>query len=265
MNADIDSGWTWKAEDLSDHMSRAIASSELRTHPSPHLFVENVFPEDFYLALRSRLPTRRSTYQGWGIGKHKGQFHYQQRKQIYIHNRQRLLSSDLGDVQTKAFWLALHDWFMTRGLQSVILAPFETQLRERFGGELLPPAGDVVTNGMINFHEAGYFIGPHPDTRDRIATAIFYLAEDDAPEDIGTHFYVPKNPAYRSDNHGKFEDFDRVSTAPYRRNSAVIFLRTPQSYHGVELFTEAHAASSERYVLQYMLIHRSAGEAAAEA
>ena len=108
---------------------------------------------------------------------------------------------------------------------------------------------------MMNFHEAGYFIGPHPDTHDRIVTAIFYLAEDGAPEDMGTHFYRPIDPNYRGGHHGEFTDFTQVSTAPYRRNSAVLFLRTPRSYHGVEPITEEQAAQSERYVLQYMLIH----------
>ena len=43
---------------------------------------------------------------------------------------------------------------------------------------------------------------------------------------------------------------------PFRPNSAVIFLRTPKSYHGVEPISEEQGSLSERYVLQYMLIHK---------
>jgi hypothetical protein len=246
----------WTPEKLSEHFAQAIGRTEVRTDPSPHLFIENVLPEEFYDALRAHLPTKSNVYKEWAIGKNKGQTHYQQRKQIYIHNRDMLEQFNLGSPEIRDFWLSLQTWFMSKELQNLMLSPFEDNLRARFGGDTLPSNGEVVTNGMINFHEAGYFIGPHPDTADRLVTAIFYLAEDGAPEDIGTHFYQPIDPAYRGGHHGVFTDFNRVSTAPFRRNSAVLFLRTPKSYHGVEPITEEQAAKSERYVLQYMLIHK---------
>jgi hypothetical protein len=246
----------WSPAELSDHFAAAIARTPLRSHPSPHLFVEDALPEAFYATLCERLPAKSDLYKGWAIGKAAGRTHYQQRKQIYLHNRAVLERSDLGPPEVREFWLDLQRWFVSPELRECALAPFEAELRERFGGDLLPAEGEIVTNGMINFHEAGYFIGPHPDTVDRVVTAIFYLAEPDAPEELGTHFYVPKDPAYASVAHGDFADFDRVSTAPYRRNAAVLFLRTPRSYHGVEPITEEQAARSERYVLQYMLIHK---------
>ncbi len=246
----------WSPERLSKHFAEAIDRTEIRTDPSPHLFIENVLPDEFYDALRAHLPVKSDVYKGWAIGKAVGRTHYQQRKQIYIHNRDMLERFDLGSLEVREFWLNLQTWFMSRELQQLMLAPFETWLEERFGGQVLPQEGTVVTNGMINFHEAGYFIGPHPDTKDRIVTAIFYLAEDGAPEEMGTHFYRPKDPAYTSVSHGEFSDFNRVSTAPYRRNSAVLFLRTATSYHGVEPISEEQALLSERYVLQYMLVHK---------
>jgi hypothetical protein len=71
-----------------------------------------------------------------------------------------------------------------------------------------------------------------------------------------TRFYRPKDPTYSSVKHGEFSDFNLVSTAPYRPNTALLFLRTPKSYHGVEPISEAQQARSERFVLQYMLIHK---------
>jgi len=52
------------------------------------------------------------------------------------------------------------------------------------------------------------------------------------------------------------DNFERVLTAPYKRNSAVLFQRTPRSYYGVEPITEEQAARCERYVLQFMVIHK---------
>ena len=246
----------WTPQRLSDHFAGVLERTEVRRDPSPHMYLEDVFPEDFYETMTTHLPVKSDVYKGWAIGKTAGRTHYQQRKQIYIHNREMLERFDLGSPEVREFWLNFQTWFMSRELQELMLNPFDAELRERFGGEVLPSDGQVVTNGMINFHEAGYFIGPHPDTKDRIVTAIFYLAEDGAPEDMGTHFYRPKDPAYNSVRHGEFSDFDRVSTAPYRRNTAVLFLRTPRSYHGVEPISEEQSARSERYVLQYMLVHK---------
>jgi hypothetical protein len=144
---------------------------------------------------------------------------------------------------------------MSEELKMLMLSRFEPELKDRFG-EVLPTNGDAVTNGMVNFHETGYYIGPHPDTKDRIVTAIFYLPEEGAPENLGTKFYRPKDPAYDSVKHGDFNDFNLVSTAPYRPNSAVLFLRTDKSYHGVEPISEEQHSLSERFVIQYMLIHK---------
>ena len=246
----------WTPERLSEHFASALERTELRRDPSPHLFIENVLPDEFYDSMVEHLPLKSDVYKGWAIGKAAGKTHYQQRKQIYIHNRAMLEKFDLGTPEVREFWLNFQTWFMSKELQDLMLSPFEPELKERFDGQILPSNGEVVTNGMINFHEAGYFIGPHPDTVDRIVTAIFYLAEDGAPEDMGTHFYRPIDPSYASVKHGEFSDFNRVSTAPYRRNSAVLFLRTRNSYHGVEPITEEMSAKSKRYVLQYMLVHK---------
>lgn len=246
----------WSPAALSEHLQAAIQKAELRRDPFPHLFLEGVFPADFYSAIRAHLPRQAGLYKGWGIGADKGRTHYQQRKQIYIHNRDVLRKADFGDDERREFWLSFQDWFVSPQLQEIMLAPFAAELKDRFDGSLLPSTGQVVTNGMINFHEAGYFIGPHPDTPDRIVTAIFYLPEDGAPEGLGTKFYRPKDPAYRSVAHGEFEDFDLVSSAPYRPNTALLFLRTPRSYHGVASISEADSAASERFVIQYMLIHK---------
>ncbi len=230
--------------------------TETRYDPSPHLVLENVFPDDFYATLKQQLPANKSTYKGWAIGQAQGRTHYQQRKQIYIHNRGMLERIDFASQDVKDFWLKFQTWYMSEDLRNLMLSRFEPELKERFAGNVMPGDGTVVTNGMINFHEAGYFIGPHPDTKDRIVTAIFYLAEPGAPENLGTKFYRPKDPAYNSTKHGDFDDFDQVSIAPYRPNSAVLFLRTPRSYHGVEPISEEQSSQSERFALQYMLIHK---------
>jgi len=248
--------YQWSAEDLSDHFAQVVANAELRTDPSPHLFLSNVFPGEFFDALKANLPANAASYKGWAIGQAAGKTHYQQRKQIYIHNRPMLEKIDFGSDTIKDFWLKLQEWFMSEELQPIMLSRFEDELKERFGGSMLPQDGEVVTNGMINFHEPGYYIGPHPDTKDRIVTAIFYIAEEGAPQELGTHFYRPKDPTYTSAKHGDFDDFELVGTAPYKPNSAVLFLRTPKSYHGVEPISEEQHSQSDRYVLQYMLIHK---------
>ena len=180
----------WSPEALSEHFAGVLARTEVRYDPSPHLVLENVFPDDYYAALKANLPANTDVYKGWAIGASKGLTHYQNRKQIYIHNREVLEKLDFGADELKDFWLNFQSWYMSEELKRLMLSPFEPELTSRFDGNTLPSNGEVITNGMINFHEAGYFIGPHPDTADRLVTAIFYLAEPGAPEDAG-HEVLP--------------------------------------------------------------------------
>jgi hypothetical protein len=92
----------------------------------------------------------------------------------------------------------------------------------------------------------GYKIGPHTDGKREIKTILFYLAEDDTQKHLGTSVYVPKDKDFRCDGtkHHEFDKFDLLFTAEYKPNTAFGFVRSDNSFHGVE------AATNERNLIQ---------------
>lgn len=90
----------------------------------------------------------------------------------------------------------------------------------------------------------GYAIGPHTDSPARVLSAIVYLGTG---KGLGTSLYVPKEEGFtcKGGPHHKFEDFKKVKTVPYEANTAFVFLKTTNSFHGVE------PTSREREVLLY--------------
>jgi len=80
----------------------------------------------------------------------------------------------------------------------------------------------------------GYSIGPHTDGKREKQTILFYLT--DKALDVGTNVYVPNIKGFTSDGrqHLEFKDFTKVKQASYKPNMAFGFVRSDNSFHGVE-------------------------------
>lgn len=79
----------------------------------------------------------------------------------------------------------------------------------------------------------GYKIGPHTDGKE-YSTLLFYLT--DREYDCGTCIYEPLNKDFTSDGTQHFDvsGFRLVEKAPYKPNSGFGFIRSDNSFHGVE-------------------------------
>lgn len=93
---------------------------------------------------------------------------------------------------------------------------------------------------------AGYSIGPHTDGRKDTKTVLFYLPKDDTNPILGTSVYVPKDSSFTCDGseHHEPKLFDRVLTIPFVPNSCFGFIRSDNSFHGVE------PSNAERNLIQ---------------
>lgn len=82
----------------------------------------------------------------------------------------------------------------------------------------------------------GYSIGPHTDGQKERMTLLFYLAKDDSHPGVGTSVYVPVKHDFICDGktHHEFADFRKLWTARYVPNSMFGFVRSDNSFHGVE-------------------------------
>lgn len=105
-------------------------------------------------------------------------------------------------------------------------------LLEKFGIEDKGFAEDVLLVRDL----PGYKIPPHTDSTSKIITVLIYLPQDESFVGEGTSMFVPRKKGFtcKDGRHYKFEDFKKVKTMPFKPNSAFIFARTDNSFHGVE-------------------------------
>jgi hypothetical protein len=83
---------------------------------------------------------------------------------------------------------------------------------------------------------AGYKIGPHTDSPVKVITVLFYLAKDESMLTAGTSIYAPKKKGFtcKGGPHYPSNKFKLLQTMPYKPNTAFAFLKTDNSFHGVE-------------------------------
>jgi hypothetical protein len=83
---------------------------------------------------------------------------------------------------------------------------------------------------------AGYHIGPHTDSPQKVITVLFYLPSDESLVGAGTSIYVPRDSSFTCEGgpHYEAKDFVINYTMPFKPNSAFAFLKSNNSFHGVE-------------------------------
>lgn len=195
------------------YVERKINDANVIKEPFNYMYIENIFPKDVYKKILDEI--RSVIYEP--IEKTRGTRGYPKRftGEIPVMLNQ-LLNGAIRNAALKKFCIA----------------------DEEFVQDLL----------LIKDHE-GYAIPPHTDSLRKVISALFYLPQDNSIEHEGTSIYIPKEAGFicKEGRHHKFDDFEKVWTAPFRPNSCLIFARTNNSFHGVETTN----SSVERNVLLY--------------
>jgi hypothetical protein len=223
--------------DIEQHVSYRIANTLLRGYPFPHLYVEDVFPTDFYAEMLARLPdlaTYQCIEQGGTVGKTGA---YAARHVC------RLPEAARGD----AFWDELGSWLLGDAFMHLLLEKFRPELEARFE----PNANvEVAREARLVRDFTTYAISPHTDHPKKLLSFLFYLPRDTRQSHLGTSVYVPRQRGFtfHGGRHLPFEHFRRVATMPYVPNSLFAFARSDVSFHGVEPITDAEV---ERNLLLY--------------
>jgi len=184
-----------------------LCNTALQPYPFPHFFARNVFSSDIYGQLLKALPLD-SEYKSHEASDYNGR--------------------RFADI---APTFPFHDLLLSR--------QFTKRIVRMFGAHFPKFEGNVVPELRLIRDGQHYFIGPHTDAPWKLISLLFYLPPSDPnvpPLDIGTSFYTPKNPAFRCPGgpHHSFDDFHRIHTLPFEPNSCLGFLKTDQSFHGVE-------------------------------
>jgi hypothetical protein len=233
--------------DVEGYVAYKIANAPILRHPFPHLFVESVFPEEFYGELRGRLP-ELDQYRRLDETGTVPRGSYPER---FVTSLTELEEREFESGRS-SFWAELNSWFLGDGFAALVMDKFRPWLTARFGEgvELRAETDARLVRDFTN-----YSIAPHTDTPRKLVSALFYLPPDDSMRRLGTSIYMPKDPSFRCDGtaHHSFEKFRKVMTMEYRPNSVFAFVKTERAFHGVDKIAEEGVV---RDVLLYNLYLR---------
>lgn len=225
------------------HVLYQIANAPMRKYPYAHIYVENVFPDDFYTALRANWPDRSALISLADTGRvPKGA--YPERFVMPF----KASEIDKLAADRRPFWTEFATWLITQHFLTAMIDRFEPYVKERFGDDLYQcsfAADSLIVRDLTNFS-----IGPHTDAPHRLLSMLFYCPDDDALMHLGTSLYVPRDPGFRCQGgpHHPHGMFRRVMTMPYKPNSLFAFIKNDHSFHGVEPISDQNV---QRDILLY--------------
>ena len=221
-------------------LTYSLANADVRQWPFPHVYIENVFPDDFYAGLMNTMPTQ-SDYVPIsavrGFNKTTNNQAYPNRFVIAMNEH----TADLGP-----YWNSANRVIRANETSATLINMFGDALHDQMMEKPALEADVLLIRDRTN-----YKLGPHTDNQVRVLVFILYLPETTDDEDLGTNIYVPKvegvtcpgGPHYIEDV------FQPVFRAPYRPNSALAFVKTDNSFHGVTPVPEG----KERNIIHYFL------------
>ncbi|MDG2252910.1 MAG: hypothetical protein P8K73_04625 [Methylophilaceae bacterium] len=239
--------------DISEEIKMAykIANTQINVFPYPHLYVKNVFTDEYYAQIIKHLP------------------HYDQLRTIsdvrpipkggYLERfALNLDDKSLGVLSDKnyLFWSNLRKQFLSGGIKNFLLSSkFSAYVESRFSNfkELEFFDELLLINDTLN-----YSLGPHTDSPKKVMSFLFYLPKDESQINLGTSIYVPKDTSFNCIglNHYSHDDFIKIHTNDFLPNSLFGFIKTNNSFHGVEKIV----SDERRWVLLYDIYVKDKGK-----
>jgi hypothetical protein len=140
----------------------------------------------------------------------------------------------------KEFWTGFATWLVVgHRFMETIIEKFQPFVQRRFGARL----GDVrfSSESLVVRDHTNYKIGPHTDAAHRLLSLLFYCPDDSSLRHLGTSIYTPLDPEFRCKGgpHYPHKLFRKVTTMEYRPNTLFAFLKTDNSFHGVDPIADA--------------------------
>ncbi len=209
-----------------------VANAPIQLYPYPHILVHEVFPADFYRAIREHLPPASAYKSLSEMGRVRSG--YSDARGVLP-----LTPDEVGALSEpyRSFWNETARWLLGGPFGRVVLQKFSHLLAHRFEN---PAAVQYHHEALVVQDSTDYVLGPHTDSPVKVLSFLFYLPADDSMPHLGTSMYLPKDPSFTcvgGPHHG-FEGFNRLLTAPYVPNTLFGFMKTPNSFHGVEPVSE---------------------------
>jgi hypothetical protein len=221
------------SSDVDLHVQYRIANAPMREFPYPHLYIRDIFPEDFYPRLRASLPSEEHLRTLRSLGRVAADYPDTR----LVMPLQLEYTVRLEPAQ-RTFWEGLAGWMLGSVFGQLMVAKFAPYLRDRFENLATQRFADEA---LIVRDRTAYSLGPHTDSVHKVLSFLFYLPPDASLAHLGTSLYVAKDPQFtcRGGPHYEFDRFRRMLTMEYLPNTLFAFMKTARAFHGVEPITQA--------------------------
>ena len=219
---------------VEEHVIYQVANAPMREYPYPHIYIDSIFPPDFYAALRRNWPSAAHLVSLGSTGRvPQGAYPERFIMPLTPESLQNLSG------ETRPFWEELQTWLLQGRFLQAVLQKFETYARQRFGSTL----SDVgfAPEALVVRDHTNYNLGPHTDNPQKVLSLLFYCPDDESMKHLGTSIYTPLDRSFRCPGgpHYPHERFRKVATMEYRPNTLFAFFKTDHSFHGVEPIRES--------------------------
>jgi hypothetical protein len=217
-----------------------VANAPIRGFPYPHIYVPDVFPADFYAELQRNIPDPKVMVP---IEEARGVKGYKERFVLGLDDKNLQLMPE----DKRTFWRNFAGWLLAGRFRDMLLTKFRPVVEQRFRGV---PGIQFHDEGLLVEDITKYALGPHSDATRKVITLLFYLPKDESQSHLGTSIYLPKDPKFTCEGgpHYSFENFTRVVTMPFKPNALFAFVKTNNSFHGVEPVLDP---DTKRWLLLY--------------
>jgi hypothetical protein len=216
--------------EVQEHVVNAIKNATMFTDPSPHFYVESVFPEWFYEEIRASLP-EDGLYEGSSYARtaNTRAHNYRTRFPIDSMHLSSLSEGPANCIGALASVLAGSAFMDAIGQAFFPYWHFRPDLQNE-------NTSYSVRTELVR-DKTDYGIGPHTDAPFKVITLLFYIPPDDKFIDCGTSFYLPEQEGFTNweGMHLPYEGFKLHKTVDYKPNTVIGFMKTANSFHGVEV------------------------------
>jgi len=220
------------SSDVDLHVQYRIANAPMLEFPYPHIYVRDIFPQDFYARLRANLPSEAHLRTLRSMGRVADDYPDTRLVMPLRHEHTAKL-----EPAQRAFWEELMGWMLGPRFGQLMIAKFALYLQHRFNDLRAQRFGDEA---LVVRDRTTYSLPPHTDAQDKVLSFLFYLPPDASIAPLGTSLYAPKEPGFTCQGGMRypFEHFRRVHTMEYLPNTLFAFMKTNDSFHGVEPITQ---------------------------
>jgi hypothetical protein len=209
-----------------------VGNAQVHEYPYPHIYVPDVFPADYYAEMLRNLPPQAALKTLGELDRISGG-DYPERGVLPLTGQ----AVAALEAPQREFWGRLWQWLLGRRFGDTMIGKFAPWLTHRFG-DLRKLRFDH--EALVVRDRTNYALGPHTDTPSKVLSFLFYLPADASRAHLGTSIYVPVESGFVCNGgpHYPFDRFQRMRTMPYVPNALFAFMKTPNSFHGVEPIAE---------------------------